>query len=778
MQRDLSIKPDVPGISTPAEIRDSLPSSRPNASVDPDMFADAESDPGDTLVPDPARTSQDSNTSEVDGSSEIESELAVWDESKPLPPIVEQGDTLVATFKKKETPHAEYIRNHLRTSASSPHLRTAPPPPALVHKPSQLKLAASHQKASSLTTTATSWLGGLLDKVLEIVDPGYDELSQPSLDDPTSPTTTPLATDSIPTQHFKKALFHLNKSPPQHSLALSEFTLAATLGPDPHPESIRLLVQLYSDPSLPTFNQAKAVEWTQTRLMVLGTPDGMLAQAKFLRGDRGLFRDLNTPTGAEGKRWRMDVKEDMEAALLVRQAAASGLPPAVHAYAVYLKENGRGVEAMGWFEKAFEQGVWESGRWIADGYEKGIIALVAGETSLEPDLELAEAWTQKVEEWEIRVQLAEETKRKQEEDERLRYKEESDFLAFKQRRKEDEWKRQELEAEQRRENDATLKSILKYLETGYFMIAVDELCNLSRAGNADAQEFLDPDITPFPRDKAYSGPAMNAFAIYFAKRNDPSRASRWFRNAAEVGYADAQFMYASYLVSGRGMSCEDPGQSIVWLMKAWSGSQHKEAAMALGDAFTKGVGVTPDPQKALVWYERAWQTGRYIEAAFACGLAHATGYTPGYVKPVSWSVVADPEDQTVRSSSSPRPKVQPVPRSFETAVKWYERAAKLGHARSCNNLGEMFMMGRGVARNEFAGLQYFKRAAAEGLPQAMYNCGRSYRDGRGCVRSETAALEWFRRALEYGVKEAQIAIDESKLYAEDDLLPTIGLPTL
>ena len=58
--------------------------------------------------------------------------------------------------------------------------------------------------------------------------------------------------------------------------------------------------------------------------------------------------------------------------------------------------------------------------------------------------------------------------------------------------------------------------------------------------------------------------------------------------------------------------------------------------MALGEAYTKGIGVPSDPSKALKWYINAWNSGKFPEAAFSCGLAYASGFTP--VKKITFTL--------------------------------------------------------------------------------------------------------------------------------------------
>ncbi|KAI8617521.1 hypothetical protein BC830DRAFT_94148 [Chytriomyces sp. MP71] len=284
---------------------------------------------------------------------------------------------------------------------------------------------------------------------------------------------------------------------------------------------------------------------------------------------------------------------------------------------------------------------------------------------------------------------------------------------------------------------------------------------------------------------------------------------------------------------------------MAWLMKAWENGRNKEAALALGEAYTKGIGVAPDPTKAVKWYTRAWDVGGYSEAAFAVGLANATGFTPGAVDPGAWSAsgkvggrqnvnevlnkrsddkhkldeqeatpptsstqspsdspsktgkavppkpnkvdligadaaTATAETASVSSaSSSPAlrvPQLAPPPptntvnspllKNFSAfkqdvvqAAMWYKKASDLGHSRACNNLGELYMTGRGVQRNDVTGFALFRRAAMAGLPEAEYNMGRCCREGRGCTKNEEQAVMWFRRAEAQGIKEATKALN-------------------
>ena len=74
------------------------------------------------------------------------------------------------------------------------------------------------------------------------------------------------------------------------------------------------------------------------------------------------------------------------------------------------------------------------------------------------------------------------------------------------------------------------------------------------------------------------------------------------------------------------------------------------------------------------------------------------------------------------------------------AVRWYRRAADAGDATAQNNLGIMYLDGRGVARDEGAALRWFRRSADQRYAGAEVNLGRLYAAGRGVTRDDAEAV--------------------------------------
>ncbi|KAJ3015723.1 UNVERIFIED_CONTAM: hypothetical protein HDU68_012587 [Siphonaria sp. JEL0065] len=574
---------------------------------------------------------------------------------------------------------------------------------------------------------------------------------------------------------------------------------------DDNAEALRMLIELYQPTRVP--NAGKVAEYTARRKAVLATGQGMLNHG------RHLARIVGTLDGP--------------GIVLVRSAADSGCTEAMYEFGMYLRGKGKGAEAMSWLHRAADAGFVEAEDPVAEGYEKGIgvpvdtVAGAAWRARVVARLKVLEREQLAASEAaaELAIQLRKESKKRDKERKKM----------------EQTIKQREENLLKKRAEDPALNSALRNLEWGFYASAVEQLANLATTGNVDAKEFLDPDLSTIS-PKAIT--AMFHIGQYHSTQADPATAVKWFRRSAESGYHEAQVTYAAYLIVGKGLDCSDPGQAMAWLMKAWEGGNNKEAALALGEAFTKGIGVAPDPTKAVKWYTRAWEAGGYSEAAFAVGLACATGFTPGAVDPYNWTAsissgrkdvnevldkrskpvakdessgsesvppkpvksdLIDADAEISRSSTAPshqdsknsnppdspvkvtdsNSQLQPPPptnkinspllKNFSAfkqdvvqAAMWYKKASDLGHSRACNNLGELYMTGRGIVRNDITGFGLFRRAAMAGLPEAEYNMGRCWREGRGCAKNEEQAVMWFKRAEAQGIKEATKALAGTK----------------
>jgi hypothetical protein len=92
-------------------------------------------------------------------------------------------------------------------------------------------------------------------------------------------------------------------------------------------------------------------------------------------------------------------------------------------------------------------------------------------------------------------------------------------------------------------------------------------------------------------------------------------------------------------------------------------------------------------------------------------------------------------------------------RDIEAAIS-FRRAAGLGDPRAMEKLGEMYVDGRGVTRNDSEAVQWFRKAADAGEPTGMLFLGAMYYLGAGVARDYAAAAGWYGKAADAGSPDA------------------------
>ena len=92
--------------------------------------------------------------------------------------------------------------------------------------------------------------------------------------------------------------------------------------------------------------------------------------------------------------------------------------------------------------------------------------------------------------------------------------------------------------------------------------------------------------------------------------------------------------------------------------------------------------------------------------------------------------------------------------SYEEAVKWYRKAAELGHSEAMCALGHCYDKGNGVPQSYEKAVMWYQRAADKDNPGAMRNLANCYHAGQGVSQSYEAAVRWYRRAADMGDAEA------------------------
>ena len=101
-------------------------------------------------------------------------------------------------------------------------------------------------------------------------------------------------------------------------------------------------------------------------------------------------------------------------------------------------------------------------------------------------------------------------------------------------------------------------------------------------------------------------------------------------------------------------------------------------------------------------------------------------------------------------------------RSDNNAYIWYLKAAEKGDVAAQAKVGDWLTRGKGIDKDEAAGVTWLQRAADRGNRDAQYGLGMAMIRGRGAPRSDSLGFTWVKKAAEQGHVEAQKEVAKRK----------------
>jgi len=164
---------------------------------------------------------------------------------------------------------------------------------------------------------------------------------------------------------------------------------------------------------------------------------------------------------------------------------------------------------------------------------------------------------------------------------------------------------------------------------------------------------------------------------------DYEAAIKWYKLAAEQGYAQAQELLGEMYRNGHGVT-QDYETAFKWYKLA-AEQGNSIAQNNLGAMFALGHGVTQDFRAALKWYKLAAEQ-RFVKAQLSLGTMYFEG--------------------------------KGVTQDYKTAVNWFLLAAEQGDIESQYNLGLMFARGLGVIQNYTQAYMWWDIAESQGNAEA------------------------------------------------------------
>jgi TPR repeat protein len=217
------------------------------------------------------------------------------------------------------------------------------------------------------------------------------------------------------------------------------------------------------------------------------------------------------------------------------------------------------------------------------------------------------------------------------------------------------------------------------------------------------------------------------FELGISVEKSAKQARAWYKKAAELGHAHAQFALA------QGFESSEHGQAAQWYRKA-AAQGHADAQCSLATLQMQGFGTTHDPVSALTWYAMAAEQG-HASAQFSLAQLLKKDASAIAFDAVSRAAAAGHAQAQCAMGDRYAQGAGLVQNWFE-ACRWYEMAAQQGDALAQCALAVCYADGKGVKQDVAHAFIWFEKAAAQSVPQAQWNLGELYASGLPGVEAD------------------------------------------
>ena len=240
---------------------------------------------------------------------------------------------------------------------------------------------------------------------------------------------------------------------------------------------------------------------------------------------------------------------------------------------------------------------------------------------------------------------------------------------------------------------------------------------------------------------------------------DYAEAVKWYRRAAEQGYALGQYCLGDMYDNGKGVT-QNYAEAMKWYRKAAEAGS-ADAQCDLGLMYELGRGVPENNSEAVAWYRRAadqdYARGQYCLADM---YENGKGVAKNYVEAFNlYRRAAEQDNAPAQVSLGIMYEFgKGVTQSYSDAVKWYRAAAEQGRAAGQYNLGDMYENGKGVTQDYAEAMRWYRKAADQGHVASQRCVGRMYDGGKGVAQNYTEAMRWYRKAADEGDASSQVNV--------------------
>lgn len=227
--------------------------------------------------------------------------------------------------------------------------------------------------------------------------------------------------------------------------------------------------------------------------------------------------------------------------------------------------------------------------------------------------------------------------------------------------------------------------------------------------------------------------------------------------AAAKGDAAAHTLLGQMYEQGLGVP-QDFGKAAQWFTKgATLGDVHSQ--FALGVLLAEGRGIKENKKQSADFFELAASKNHAI-ALYNLGLV----YAHGEARPQDFKKAAELMEASAKLDYGPAQydlagfyKDGPIEMRDEAKmVYWLGRAAEGGHANAELEYGIALFNGKGVPKNQKAGLIFILRAAEKGNPIAQNRLANAFAAGAGTKSDVIEASKWHLLARQAGVSDLRL----------------------
>jgi TPR repeat protein len=226
---------------------------------------------------------------------------------------------------------------------------------------------------------------------------------------------------------------------------------------------------------------------------------------------------------------------------------------------------------------------------------------------------------------------------------------------------------------------------------------------------------------------------------------DYAEAVKWWHEAAERGFDEAQYVLGTCYTKGRGVTQNDV-VAYMWLNLA---SQTLTDARLARDSL--GRTMAPEQIREAQKLCQEWKPKREPEEEKSTDAPTTRNMNPNQEETAEpyLKAAAQGDAEAQYNLGRCHEKGLGLSQDYEQAATWYRKAAKQGHAAAQYSLGLCYGLGSGVPEEDSEqAAMWLRRSAEQGYPGAQWRLGACYKDGDGVPKDDVLAHMWLSLAGE------------------------------